>query len=317
VYMDNAGLLKKEQLKARNEKIMQGWLHRWVSNTATNYGSKLLGEEENFANLFMAHKNKPALITGSGPSLEDTIPHIKNFDGLVISTNSSMSLLMKNGIKPDYVHIFDGQYKPERIGNLPIDDVTLICATFVLPEMVKFWKTKGKVYGFSAFDPEEVWFKKYMWYLYRDYVGIPTSGSVGPNAIRLAAYMGCNPIILTGLDQTFTGGKYRVDQYDYIDDKYVLKDFDHEEAINKQPISYHNGQQLWYITGMMYRTAIVGIADELRDKGLSVVRCHNQGDPNFYKVEGVLLKETKGIEVKNATMGGVWKNELPRYDLVA
>jgi len=25
--MDNAGLLKKEQLKARNEKIMQGWLH--------------------------------------------------------------------------------------------------------------------------------------------------------------------------------------------------------------------------------------------------------------------------------------------------
>ena len=103
--MDNAGLLKKEQLKARNEKIMQGWLHKWVSNTATNYGSKLLGEEENFANLFMAHKNKPALITGSGPSLEDTIPHIKNFDGLIISTNSSMSLLMKNGIKPDYVHV--------------------------------------------------------------------------------------------------------------------------------------------------------------------------------------------------------------------
>jgi hypothetical protein len=67
----------------------------------------------------------------------------------------------------------------------------------------------------------------------------------------------------------------------------------------------------------MYRTAIVGIADELRDKGLSVVRCHNQNDPNFYKVEGILLKETKGIEVMNATMGGVWKNELPRYDLVA
>ena len=67
----------------------------------------------------------------------------------------------------------------------------------------------------------------------------------------------------------------------------------------------------------MYRTAIVGIADELRDKGLSVVRCHNKGDKNFYKVEGVLLEETKGIEVMNATMSGVWKNELPRYNLVA
>ncbi len=314
----NGTLLKKDQIKQRNEKILRGWMHIWVRNSAQSWADKLIGDSNNLSHLAGKHKGEPALITGSGPSLTDSLETLNgHFPGVVFATNSSVSACLRHGLKPDYIHVFDGQYKPERLDGISVEGSTLIGCTTLDPEMWKFWKDQGPMYAFHMYDPNHKFFEEIQWY-YWTFDALPTSGSVAPNAVRLAAYMGCDPIIITGLDLGFTNGKYRVDQYAQKDGQWETKPYDHLKAINRQAISIEKGCPCWRITGLLYKTAMVQISNQLKSEGLVYMRIVKEGGgQNMWNLRPMIAPGSKNTTVLNATTGGIWENELPRLDLAA
>lgn len=309
-------LLTEEQVKKRNTKILSGWTHIWFQNAAKLWAGKILGKKHDIKKLAGKHSGIPALITGSGPSLEESLSTLKgNFPGITITTNSALSACLKSGLKPDYVHIFDGLYKKDRMEGIPIDGIPLIGCTTLDPDLVKWWKKRAPVHAFHMFDPQSEYFKEFQWYFW-DYDAFYTSGSVAPNAIRIAAYLGCDPIILVGLDLGFTGGKYRVGQYKMVDGEWKEKDFDHEKQINGNPLVFEKGCPSWKITGILYKTAVVGISNEIKKQGLTFLRLMYTDDKkNKGGVSTCTFTETKGVRVLNATTGGIWDDEIERVEL--
>lgn len=312
----NGTLLRKEQVDERNAKILRGWMHRWARNAARNWAEGLITDDNNLRSLEMKHKGVPALVTGSGPSLADSLQIVNgDFPGITITTNSGVSACMRYGLKPDYVHVFDGELKPERFDGVPVDGCSLISVSTAQPDLYKFWKDKGDVYAFHMYDPGHHFFTEMQWY-YWTFDALPTSGSVGPNAVRLAAYMGCDPIIIVGLDLGFSGGRYRVDQFQLDNGQWITKPFDHEGMINRQVISYEKGHPCWRITGMLYKTAMCQIVKQIREEGVAFVRI-KRADQNTdsWQLSNVFLNETKGTKVYNATLSGIWDGEIPTLDL--
>ena len=313
-------MLTPEQVQQRNVKILSGWEHIWTQNTAINFAmskdGRGLGPEAAIQNLQMKHKATPALITGSGYSLLKTLDKLGGkFPGIVICTNSNLSACLAHGLRPDYCHVFDGKYMPERLKNVPIDGIPLISCTSVQPSFIEHWKKNGgPVYAFNMFDPNSVLFSKVIWFLYQ-FDAIPTSGSVAPNAIRLAAYMGCNPIVFAGMDFSFTEGNYRVKRYEHADGKWEPVPDPVQIDINKQPICYENGCPTWKITGILYKTALVNIVQQIQKEGMSYARLMRTNIRSKHVLKGLVMAETKGTRFLNATEGGIWKGEVEKIKI--
>lgn len=312
-------MLTQEEIDRRNEKILAGWEHIWAQNTAVNYTKKtekkLFGADSQLNNLWRKHAGRPALVTGSGPSLEVSLEKLGGrFPGVVICTNSNLSACLRWGLRPDYVHIFDGKYKPDRLEGVPIEGLEMIGCTSLHPEILEWWAGQGRVWLFNMFDPQSFFFQKIIWY-YFQCDALPTSGSVAPNALRLAAYLGCNPIIFAGLDLGFTYGKYRVGQYRFENGRWEPKKDKVDISINKQPLAFEAGCPTWKQTGILYKTAAVKIVKALHDDGMYFIRLQATGIRSKYRLEPVHMDEVKDVKVYNATEGGIWADEIERIDL--
>ena len=313
-------MLTPDQVKQRNQKILAGWEHVWTQNTAVNYANTVKGqgftEASDLKNIQNKHKGEPALVLGSGYSLIKTLEKLDGkFPGVVICMNSNLSACLAHGLKPSYVHIFDGKYKEGRLKNIPIDGLPMIGCTSLQPSLVDYWhENGGPVYAFNMFDPNSTLFTRMIWYFYQ-FDAIPTSGSVAPNALRLASYMGCNPIVFAGIDFGFTGGHYRVTRYEHLDGVWQPVPDPAQIDINRQPLVYENGVPTWKITGVLYKTALVSILEQIQREGMSYVRLVQTGIRTKHVLKGIAMEETKGTKFLNATEGGIWRDEVERVDI--
>ncbi len=67
---------------------------------------------------------------------------------------------------------------------------------------------------------------------------------------------------------------------------------------------------------MLYKTAVVGIVDALVDCGMSIVYMEKHADkPNERNLIQGTVPDSAGVEVINATGGGIWKGEIPESTL--
>lgn len=164
-----------------------------------------------FANKFEGQfKNIPAIICGAGPSLKDVIPHLKELENkaLIIAGGSTMAALSRHGIEPHLGMAVDPNSEEyDRLKPSTAFETPLLYANRVLPDI---FATCNGPHGYMRSDTgglPEVWLEEKLGI--EDKAIGPDLGreafSVTTLAVALAYSMGCNPIILAGVDLAYTG----------------------------------------------------------------------------------------------------------------
>lgn len=192
-----AFLSQKQINQATLKRFQKVWLKNILKNSSWYF--KLPG----VSHIRHEFRKKPAVIVGAGPSLGKNIHLLREYQSslLIIATDTALSLLMANGIKPDFVVSVDPQDKNTQyllyafgdkpalvidsaasfisFVHYPVEKTILYDTIFPLyDELTPFWGKKGKLL---------------------------CGGSVSTTAFDLARFLQCDPIIFTGQDLAFSG----------------------------------------------------------------------------------------------------------------
>ena len=160
--------------------------------------------------LFDKFKDIPAIVVGAGPSLDKNVTLLRGVKdkALIISVDRALGLLLPLGIMPhlvpslDYSKInYDEKYAP-----LQMDEKLSMVFTQTLYHKIvrSFW---GPKFAMNQADN----LSRVLSYYWGDKGSVSTGMHVGHLAFGMAREMGCNPIILVGLDLAFTEDKYHAE----------------------------------------------------------------------------------------------------------
>lgn len=184
--------------------------HILVRNVLTNY--------RRLPHCFAANqwagsfKNIPAIICGAGPSLEKTLPFLRDAQerALLIAGGSTITILTQNGIQPHLAMALDpNQEEYERLKQSSYFVGPFLFAPRLHRDV---FATAGGPFGFLQTDTGgqvEGWLEQTFGF---------TDPPIGPDlgseafsvttlAVGYAYALGCNPIIFTGVDLAYSGGK--------------------------------------------------------------------------------------------------------------
>ena len=251
-----AHFLKKIQLKLyRNSAAISALLsdvlhsHKLFKNLYPNL-KKL--PDSFFANRFQdAFQNIPAVICGAGPSLEKAAPELKKMEhqAIIIAGGSAISALSHHNIIPHFCMALDPN--PEEFDRLKPATTFEVPFLFASRLLKTIFQTCNGPFGYMKSDTgglAEEWFEKKL-----EIEG----GAIGPElgreafsvttlALAFAYHLGCNPIILTGVDLAFTGmhryakgvmeetkvQKHELDKDPRVTDKLIVKKDRHGKKVH-------------------------------------------------------------------------------------
>lgn len=149
------------------------------------------------------YKGTPAFIVANGPSLDKNISRLKEIGGkgLVISVESAIVPLIKNGIKPDILTIIERSKETYSYHfenrSLP-DDMALICLAMVDKQVFPAFNGP-KIPVFRSGEAINQWINGNL----GDGSEIDAGSNVSHLALELAAYLGANPIVFVGQDYAY------------------------------------------------------------------------------------------------------------------
>jgi hypothetical protein len=149
------------------------------------------------------YKGTPAFIVANGPSLDKNISQLKDIadKGLVISVESAIVPLIKNGIKPDILTIIERSKETYSYHfenrSLP-EDMALICLAMVDKQVFPAFKG-ATIPVFRSGETINQWVNNNL----GDGSAIDAGSNVSHLALELAAYMGANPIVFVGQDYAY------------------------------------------------------------------------------------------------------------------
>lgn len=149
------------------------------------------------------YKGMPAFIVANGPSLDKNISQLKDIagKGLVISVESAIVPLIKNGIKPDILTIIERSKETYSYHfenrSLP-EDMALICLAMVDKQIFPAFKG-ATIPVFRNGETINQWVNNNL----GDGSAIDAGSNVSHLALELAAYMGANPIVFVGQDYAY------------------------------------------------------------------------------------------------------------------
>ena len=204
------------EFAAFNTKIGKEHSRQYARNAAENYQrikAEFQRADYSIDTLprFSPEARMPALILGSGPSLDDTLPYVGRFKGVVFASPSQLDILEKWEITPDFVVAVDSadSVGEEQIrGDRDCYGMTLLTHPYISPKTLEAWHGNKRYFELQEADGEH--FRDvYPWIK----VPFPVCGSVNNTQVLIARWMGCNPIILAGVDYAFPGGRTRAQDY--------------------------------------------------------------------------------------------------------
>lgn len=175
----------------------------WADLTAHN-GAAVL-DTTPFSRLRDSLCGMPAVVAAAGPSLEKQLPLLAEAAGrvAVIAIGQSLRALRRAGIAPDLVHVTESQdvsHQLELAGAVESEHLVVLPSShpslFRLPVRARFVAT-------PATNPLAQWLGRTMGF--EDWIGGGTT--VAHSAVRLAAALGADPILLIGQDLAFTDGR--------------------------------------------------------------------------------------------------------------
>lgn len=171
----------------------------WASNIAENM-YKLLPCNDIYS-VKGAYNGFDSIVVASGPSVDSSIEKIKEMQeagGIVIACNSSMRILVKNGIIPTYVISADPRDTTySGIEGCDTEGITLVCPYYCNSKVV------------NSFSKIMTWSGKneLLKYIYKS-LNRPSSdiceiGTVSVSMIDFAKHIGCSRVYLFGQDLCF------------------------------------------------------------------------------------------------------------------
>ena len=159
-----------------------------------------------------AFENVPAIICGAGPSLEDSIDVLRELDNkaIILAGGSTLSSLSHYGIRPHFGVLVDPNLDEyHRMRSNWNFEIPLVYATRVCPEVFDTMNVDPGYLRAGIGGMGELWMDE------RLNIENPLMGSsltdeaisVTTISLALAHELGCNPIILNGIDMAFTNEK--------------------------------------------------------------------------------------------------------------
>ena len=173
------------------------------------------------------HKRTSVLIIGSGPTLDEALPLLKDWKGHIICSTSQASTLLAWGREPEHIVALDPDSNP---GELTADTwegrkSILHLHPGVMPDLVQWWK--GPMALFRKLQPQQSFYagEQAMGYSplgpLRDgrYQGneaplcitaqVPSLACAIPSQICIAKHLGYSQYVLVGADFAFTNNQQR------------------------------------------------------------------------------------------------------------
>lgn len=196
-----------------NNSVRGAWTPIWARNAARTYQEV----ERRFKTKDCDMRNvprlngEPVLVLGSGPSLNDMIPYLKDWKGKISCSTSHLPLLEYLGIDPDYCFLIDSDPSMEFLVKHFVKHnpkTLLICHPQLPREIIEVWP-EDQVYFFRMFDPGDPFSKDFMPLIYgwmnQDrgwHIGsyILNSGNVVNSQIPALQALGAGVIFLCGYD---------------------------------------------------------------------------------------------------------------------
>jgi hypothetical protein len=157
-----------------------------------------------------AFKNVPAVICGAGPSLGSTLETLRTLENtaLIIAGGSTLAALSSKGIMPHFGMAVDPNLEEyRRMKNSFAFEVPLLYSTRVHPDI---FQTCNGPFGYMRSGiggVPELWLEEELG-LIDPLLGqhlSPESISVTTICVAWAQFLGCNPILLNGIDMAYTG----------------------------------------------------------------------------------------------------------------
>ena len=154
----------------------------------------------------------PAIICGAGPSLQQAIPHLRTLENkaLLIAGGSTLAALSSQGINPHFGMAVDPNLEEyRRLKNSFAFEVPLLFSTRVFPAI---FQTANGPFGYMRSGiggVPEIWMEEELGLL-DPLIGTHLSSdaiSVTSICLAWAAFLGCNPILLSGVDLAYTSNK--------------------------------------------------------------------------------------------------------------
>ena len=151
--------------------------------------------------------DKPVLVAAAGPSLEESLGLIRaaRAELLLLAADTALPTLVEAGLAPDWICCLDAQlanlqdfipYRPTKSA--------LLCDLTAPPQLVRLFR--GRAYFFSSrFHPLKLFERL-------ERAGLlptpfPPLGCVGVAAVHAALGLTSGPVIVTGLDFSYSGGR--------------------------------------------------------------------------------------------------------------
>lgn len=216
-----SGLSSKKKLKSLRLKILRKTTLSYALHTDRLHGYQpfynFLRNLSQLPHSFYANglknafRNVPAIICGAGPSLEPTIDTLRGLENkaLIIAGGSTLAALSSKGVMPHFGMAIDPNLEEyRRFKNSFAFEVPLLYSTRVHPDI---FRTQNGPFGYMRSGIggiAELWMEEELGFtdpLLGDFLS-PETVSVTPLCIAFAVFLGCNPILLNGIDMAYTGG---------------------------------------------------------------------------------------------------------------
>ena len=218
-YYNNLQRIAKSYISVKEVNIatLAKFERTWAANIARNIG--VFAWYPGIQNFYDRFSEYPAIVVSAGPSLEKSIPFIKeNVDrAVIIAVDTSFHVLRRHGIEPHFCITVDPQVINARYFEGSGEGRTVVVADpTVHPSVFRLYRGRFALTGIA--------FEMMQWI--EEYTGkrgeLRYGGSVSTNAYDFAARLGCKPVVMVGQDLAFTGG-YAHAPGSYLDEQVFLK----------------------------------------------------------------------------------------------
>ena len=202
------------QASSNDTVTVSAWGETWLKNIRANKAKYGSFKEHGLGKLFGAHRHKPAILVGSGPSLKNNAADLKLNCGVpVVSCLHNFHFLEDLGVGADYYVTLDagpvtieevsegGTKTPEEYWELT-EGRTLLAYIATDPGLLEKWR--GKIYFFNAPLPDSNLMEEI------DKVEVfRTFVSSGGNVLGACTYiakgfLGCGALVWLGADFSFS-----------------------------------------------------------------------------------------------------------------
>lgn len=202
------------QAASNDDLTVNAWRDIWLRNVRANKAKYGSFKERGLGRLHGAHRNEPAILVGSGPSLKDNAEGLKANKGIpVISCLHNFHFLEDLGVGADYYVSLDagpvtieevsegGKRKPEEYWELT-KGKKLLCYIATDPRLLEKWQ--GEVYFFNAPLPDQSLLEE-MDQIEKFRTFVSSGGNVlGACTYIAKGFFGCNPLIFMGANFSFS-----------------------------------------------------------------------------------------------------------------